>query len=75
MSPSDSSMLADPWAEITYPLSVTELQRLSWLKLKITAVIHLDTVEHEQPVSFRHAKRLAFQRWRFMTGRLTEAAA
>lgn len=61
---------ANPWAEITYPLTEAETTRLSRLKDKVDATVHLGQVQlHVEPIE---AKRLAFARWLRVTREISE---
>jgi hypothetical protein len=62
--------IADPWQELVYPLTLQEIQRLSWLQAKISAVEWLANHDHQATVDFLQAKRLAFVKWMVLTGRL-----
>lgn len=72
MSTTSAQILPDDyaWDVLIDPLSVVEIQHLGWLRLKIQAACWQD--EHDEPIDFAAAKRLAFTKWLATTGRLNE---
>lgn len=63
------------WAALEYPFSVREVDRLICLKHRVAAAWHIDAHEHEsQDTLWTHASQLAFQRWRYVHGRMGEGA-
>lgn len=60
----------DAWFALEFALSVHEIQQLGFLRLKMAAVVW--QADHDEPVDFAYARQLAFMRWMFVTGRLSD---
>lgn len=63
-------MSADVWSDLVFPLSVRELQRLSWFAGKVAATVHLG--QYQEFVEPYEASRLSFAKWLHITGRISE---
>jgi hypothetical protein len=59
------------WDSLEGPLSVHELQRLSFLQAKIEALVLL--ADNHQPLQIRFAKHLVYARYLVQSGRLRES--
>lgn len=58
------------WLSLEYALSIQDMKRLSWLQSKMAAVVHL--ADHNEPIDFAYARRLAFTKYLVQSGRLSE---